>query len=268
MKHWTFWGWIAYGCLAISAYGTAFAKFSVEYPAMYDWLPLQIRSYMGYMPATLVSIATIILIIQWIKDGKATEVERATMVLPPNSVSPLPHVLSKPKKFYSDRNKSDLANALTDLSEILNKYGPNIMQKAQYVIPIWNLGSSRISSQDITNLIAGLNEIGSLANSLYQTLHNDNGFINKYIAYNDELGQILHNYDLIPQQFIGSINRFRNVLMTIQRAEKHDDRDLINLMMADSRPAFDEYMKIIRIFKEWFDETPKRIAAFRNSYLN
>jgi hypothetical protein len=146
MKDWTFWGWIAYGCLAISAYGTAFAKFSVEYPAMYDWLPLQIRGYMGYVPATLVSIATIILIIQWMKDGRATEVGKATTVLPPSSVSsPLP-VLAKPKKFYSDRNKSDLANALTDLSEILSKYGPNIMQKAQYVVDIWNLGSSRISS--------------------------------------------------------------------------------------------------------------------------
>ena len=181
------------------------------------------------------------------------------------STQPTPE-LAKPPKIYSDREKSDLADALRDLSKIINKDGPNIKQKAQYVVDIWNLGSSRISSQDITNLIAELNEIGKLANNLYQDLHDDKGFLKKYIAYNDVLGPILHNYDFIPQ-LQGSINGFRNVLMTIQRAEKHNDRDLITLMMANSRLAFDSYLKGIRIFDELFRETNKRITDFRNSHL-
>jgi len=95
----------------------------------------------------------------------------------------------------------------------------------------------------------------------------DNGFGKRYIAYKDELGSILINYEFI-RQFIGSINGFRNVLMTIQCAQKYNDRDLINLIMANSRLVFDDYMKSIRVFKGWFDETQKHITAFRDSQLN
>jgi hypothetical protein len=107
--------------------------------------------------------------------------------------------------------------------------------------------------------------VGNLANTLYQALYDENGFMKKYIVYSDELCQILQS-NPIPT-FQGNTNGFRNVLSSIKLAEKYNDRNLIISMVTNSRPAFDNYMNGIRIFKGWFDETQKRIAAFRNSQL-
>lgn len=280
MKDWPFWGWIAYGCLAISAYGIAFAKFAAEYPAMYDWLPLQIRWYLGYVPATLVSIATIILIIQWVKAGKAIEINKSTTVPPPSSVSPSSPILAKPKKFYSQRNKSDLANALTDLLEIFNRDGSELIPKAQHIIEEWRpLGiQDRIRGKkppDISISIDQLNEISNLAATLYQQLFEDNGFIKKYLAYSDELCPILQvhekpsntpNQPLIELQ--GGINYFRNMLTPIKLAEKYNDLNLTTWMMTNTSSTFNNFQHKVNAFRTWIDNTKKQIAAFRNAHLS
>lgn len=277
MKYWTFWGWVAYGCLAISAYGIAFAKSAVEYPTMYNWIPLQIRSYMGYIPATLVSFATIILIIQWINDRRIGEIEKIPRVLPVSAPHP---VLANQKKFYSHRNKSDLANALTDLLEIFNRDGSQITQKAQQIIEEWRPpGIGDIvrgkKSRDITVVIDQLNEISNLAATLYRHLFEDNGFIKKYQAYSDELCPILQihqkpsdtpNQPLIELQ--GEINYFRNMLTPIKLAEKYNDQNLTTWMMTNTSSTFNNFQHKVNGFRTWIDNTKKYIAAFRNDHLS
>ena len=92
-------------------------------------------------------------------------------VLPPT------HELAKSKKFYSERNKSDLANALTDLSEIVNRHHIDITDKAQYIPNIWNMQSDRISPQDINNLIIKMNDITELAEKYHQQIYGESGIM-------------------------------------------------------------------------------------------
>ncbi len=195
-------------------------------------------------------------------------------VLPPTPI------LAKPKKFYSERNKSDLADALTDLSEIFNKDGHNIMQKAQQIIEEWRPPGiqDKIRGKkppDISTSIDQLNEMSNLAANLYRDLFEDNGFIKKYQAYSDELCQILQvhekpsntpNQPLIELQ--SEINYFRNMLTPIKLAEKYNDQNLTTWMMTNTSSIFVNFQHKVNAFRTWIGNTQKHIAAFRNSHLN
>ncbi|MCX5888213.1 MAG: hypothetical protein NTY36_02015 [Deltaproteobacteria bacterium] len=281
VKDWTPLSWIAYGSLGTTAILTAINAAAKENSAVSNWLSPFLKIYLlGYGPAIFLMIATLFFIIDRVKSRKVTEIGKTTTALPmPTPVLSITPVLAKPKKFYSERNKSDLANALTDLSEMLNNDGLIIIQKAQEIVTTWNDESRSQKLPNFAVLIDQLNEVGNLANTLYQNLYHYNGFLKKHAVYSDELCPILQTR-MIPSKtpnipnnsiptFQGSINGFRNVLSSIlPAAEKYNDRNLIFSMLAISRQSFDDYIKGIRIFKEWFDETQKRIAAFRNSQLN
>ena len=195
-------------------------------------------------------IATVLFIIDWVKSRKGEKVGEATTALPvPALVLPPAPILAQ-KKFYSERNKSNLANALTDLLEIFNRDGSELIQKAQHIIEEWRpLGiQDRIRGKkppDISISIDQLNEISNLAATLYQQLFEDNGFIKKYLAYSDELCPILQihekpsntpNQPLIELQ--GGINYFRNMLTPIKLAEKYNDLNLTTWMMTNTSSTF------------------------------
>jgi len=275
MKDWTPMNWIAYLSLGTCSFLNVIAS-AKETPALSSWLPSFVKIYiLGYGPAVCFIIASLFFIIQRAKSKKLAELRGSTEVIPLSS-QVVVHTteIVKPKKYYSERNKSDIANAITDLSEIIEKYSSNILKKAQYIVDIWRIPSNRISSHDITNLITELNNMRGLSNSFYEALYNENGFYEKYISYSDELCPILQIHKIpsntpnnpIPT-FNACINGFRNTLVTIQKAEKYNDQNLIIAMIADSMFAFDKYMNGIQVFKNWLDETKKRIAVFRNSLL-
>ncbi|MFI5330641.1 MAG: hypothetical protein ACHQ2F_06350 [Desulfobaccales bacterium] len=158
MELWNFWGWIAYGCLGIAAFGMAIETLTKRHPTMLDLLPDYLKSYIwGYVPAILFSIATIIFIIRLPYFWKTAEVGKVAPVIQASGpasrpTQPTPE-LAKPKKFYSEREKSDLANALRDLSKILNTEGTNITQKAQQISVMWTLESRKSQSPDTAALI-------------------------------------------------------------------------------------------------------------------
>ena len=275
MKDWTPMNWIAYlslgTCSILNAIGAA-----KETPALSSRLPSFVKIYiLGFGPAICFIIASIFFIIQRAKSKKVAGLTQSTDVLPLSS-QVIVHTteLVKPKKYYSDRNKSDLANALTDLYEIIENYGSKILKKAKYIVDIWRIPSNRISSHDINNLATELKFMHDLSNSFYEAIFIDNGFYKKYISYSDELCQILQ-INKIPSNtpnnpiptFLVCINGFRNTLMTIQQAEKYNDKNLIIAMIANSMFAFDKYMNGIQVFKNWIEETRKRIDVFRNSLV-
>jgi hypothetical protein len=225
-----------------------------------DWFSPFLKIYvLGYGPIIFFMIATLLFIIDWRRSKK--EVEKTTPVPQP--------VLTKPKKSYTELNKTHLTNALTDLAEILNKYGPDIIEKAQYVPNIWILGSKRISLQDINNLITNLDEINNLSGFFYEAIYIENSIYKRYIIYTDELNSILQDKAVNPIPSLkGNIKDFHNVLSTIQLAKKYDNQELIDSIMTSGRPVFQNYTKSINIFDGWLRETERRIVAFRNSKLN
>jgi hypothetical protein len=222
-------------------------------------------------------IATILFIIELRRTRKFT-----TTVNHPTPISVLPQIQSsgKPKKFYSERNKSDLSDALTDLSEIFNKDCYNIMQKAQQIIEKWRPPGMQDKIRgkkppDISTSIAQLDEMSNLATTLYRELFEDNGFIKKYQSYSDELCQILQVHEKIsntPNQPLielqSGINYFRNMLTPIKLAEKYNDQNLTTLMMSNTSSTFVNFQHKVNAFRIWIDNTKKYIVAFRNSHLN
>ena len=61
MAQWSAWNWIAYGCLAISAFGTAFGTIFQKYPQVLSRLPpLFLSPLWSFVPATFLILATVI----------------------------------------------------------------------------------------------------------------------------------------------------------------------------------------------------------------
>lgn len=275
VKDWTPLNWIAYGSLGTTAILTAINAAAKENSALSNWFSPFLKTYvLGYGPAIFFIIASIIFIYQKIKGGKVAKAGKATTVFSVSGpVLPPTLGLAKPKKFYSERNKSDLANALTDLSEILNANGANIAQKAQQIVMIWSGELRGNKMPDTAALIGQLNDLGNLTAVLNRAIFDDDGFVKKYQTYADELKPVLQ---LPPPQialdnpiaiFQTSINGFRDVLSSIDFAKKYNDQELISYMIRDSRLAFSKYMNGISVFRGWLDETQKRINTFRNSQL-
>jgi hypothetical protein len=64
MSQWTAWNWIAYGCLAISAFGTAFGTIFQKYPQMLSRMPAFFSSSLwSFVPAIFLVIATVIFVV-------------------------------------------------------------------------------------------------------------------------------------------------------------------------------------------------------------
>jgi hypothetical protein len=59
MSNWSAWDWIAYGCLAIAAFGLAAGQIQRETPTMFERLPAFFKSgRWSYVPAILVIVGT------------------------------------------------------------------------------------------------------------------------------------------------------------------------------------------------------------------
>ncbi len=245
---------------------------------MLDLLPDYLKSYIwGYVPAILFSIATIIFIIRLPYFWKTAEVGKVAPVIQASGpasqpTQPTPE-LAKPKKFYSEREKSDLANALRDLSKILNTEGTNITQKAQQISVIWTLESRKSQAPDTAALIEQLNDLNKLIVVFNQSLY-DEGFMNKYKVYSNELDPILQiqqkppNSPTNPLSILQeSIRVFRDEISSIDLAKKYNDQQLINSMKNNLNLVFMNYVNEYHSFGRWLTETQKRIDTFRNSLL-
>src|SRR5260370_42315353 len=80
MRQWSFWDWIAYGLLAIAAFGVALWK---EFPKMFEQWTGYTGAIWSFIPAALVVIATVILIIRAIIGPRSKEqfVEKSELTL-------------------------------------------------------------------------------------------------------------------------------------------------------------------------------------------
>jgi hypothetical protein len=63
MAQWSIWNWIAYGCLAISAFGTAIGTILQKYPQILNRMPFIFSSSLwSFVPAVFLTIATVIFV--------------------------------------------------------------------------------------------------------------------------------------------------------------------------------------------------------------
>ncbi len=250
MEKWTAWNLIAYIFIGTCAFLNALAA-AKEKPPLSDWLSPFLKTYiLGYGPAICFIIATMFFIIQAVSSKKGMETEKDSLVLraPSTTSQPTPEIV-KPKKFYSDREKSDLSNALRDLSQIINIEGTNITQKAQQISIMWTLETRKVEAPDTTALIEQLNDLNKLTIVFKQILYGENSFMHKNRVYSDEFNSILQiqkntldspfNPISILQE---SIRIFRDQISSIDLAKKYNDQQLINSMKTNLQSPFQNYV--------------------------
>ena len=266
-----YYGWKPTGQPPLVYKGTGAATIGTGAPSMNPYWPLIIFGVLGI----ILLASTWIFIFKIMDKGKLPRI-----AAPPWSgpVSPPPPILSMSKKYYSDRNKSNLADALTDLLEILNRDGSRIIQEAERIIAAWGLPTiANIGRKppEVATSIEQLNALGNLAANFYRDLFEDNSFIKKYQAYTEELCQILEVHEKVsntPNQPIielqSGINFFRNILIPIQPAEKHNDKNLTSWIMANTTWPYNNFQHKVNAFRTWIDNTKKQITAFRNAHLS
>jgi hypothetical protein len=273
MRDWHPMAWIAYLSLGITVCLNALGAATREGMPFSDWFSPLLKTYVfGYGPAIFLMIATLLFVIDWQKSKKS-----ATIVKHPVPILPSTQVPAKPKKFYSDRNKSELADALTDLSEIINKLGFAITDKSNYIVTILQMPTDRISAHDIINLIRELEEMEDLSNKFNQGIYGGKGFLKTHATYHDELSPILQVnliitnnkqvYDHPIRLVDANINSLINELKAIQLATKHDDQNLINSMITNTKRNVPNCINAMQRFNEWLKEIQKRIDVFKNSEL-
>jgi hypothetical protein len=176
-------------------------------------------------------------------------------------------------KFYSRRNKEELADVLTDLSVLLDTTGDQIVKKHQETLGRWNMESTltRQGRQpDTTALLGKLNELQNLTVVLHRALCDDGGFLAKNQVYSEELNSVLQlSQNALNDNpidiFRRSVNAFREGMEAIELAQRHNDQRLILVMVWNMTPARDTFLKVDGGFRAWQHETKKRIATFRTS---
>jgi hypothetical protein len=180
----------------------------------------------------------------------------------------------KPGKFYSQRNKNEIADALTDLSNILNTTGGDVVNKTQQIMSTWNAQVQTPVGQqpDINVLFGQVNDLEKLTVALNRALYDDDGFLKKYETYKDELDSVLQlprnapNYNPITKLQM-SINELREGISPILLAEKYNDQRLTVSIIQSMQPRFRNLQTGDDAFRAWLDQTKRRIDDFRHSLL-
>jgi hypothetical protein len=101
---------------------------------------------------------------------------------------------TKPPKFYSQRNKNDLADALTDLTTILNTHADDVVKKIQTFFITWDHQVASMGQQKLPDTISLVGQLDTLSNTtvaLNRAIYDDDAFLPKYKTYGDEMKAIL-----------------------------------------------------------------------------
>jgi len=185
----------------------------------------------------------------------------------------VPPIASVPAgKFYSPRNKSDLADALTDISGLLNTTGDDIVKRTSRIMRNWDrrYQTEKPTMAHMAELIAQLNDLSAATVVLNRALYDDDGLLTKYKTYGDELGAVLNlPGNSSPQSpitvFQVSVNDFASGVSDIERACKYDDAALVDSMKRNMTPVLHQFQRGDETFNSWLADTRKRIAEFRKS---
>lgn len=176
------------------------------------------------------------------------------------------------KKFYSQRNKNDLADAMTDLSRILNSTGDEIVRKSVEIQKTWDAKVNSIALHQDFDLGGFVSEIDALSNStavLHEALNGKNGFKEKYKVYSDEVNAVLSLPEARNQDpftiFQTAINDARQGIESLRLTEQYGDRRLLDHWARSLKPSLFAFQNGDYHFRVWIDGLRQRITEFQSS---
>jgi hypothetical protein len=190
-------------------------------------------------------------------------------------ISPALLPASTPLKSYSASEKDELRDALRDLSKLLSRVGDDIAEKTRVIQNRWDVQSEIVQQHGKPDTIAlggQLDKLGDLTAVLNRALYDEDGLLKKYRSYASEINSIIKlpenspNYNPISI-FQMSINGFRDGISAIEMSFKHNDQQLLFAMMQNMRPALFDLQAGDYGFREWLDQTKRRLDDFRSLSL-
>lgn len=177
-----------------------------------------------------------------------------------------------PRKFYSRRNREDLANALTDLKEILNSKGDRIVQEVSRVQRDWDqIYRPNPTSETTGELRQRLDDLAVEVTSLSRTIHEPTeGFLAKYQVYAEEVNAIIR----LPENSLSdhpfavlqsAIGRSRDGISALERACGYMDDQFFDTLRRAIVPALFELQSADQMYRTWLDATRGRMREFQTA---
>jgi hypothetical protein len=179
---------------------------------------------------------------------------KAAAKVPPIAVTAAP---MRPFKFYAAADKARIAEALYELSEILNKTGSQMSERAQAAV---SASDGRVPSD--AKVVLGQFEQLSLAfNRSFD--FNVDGLLVKYQAYGDDIREVIqgNKYEELSRELLSGIRILLNTVSLLQKCEGREAeslRDALGVLATN-------VSKAEMGFRNWRHETNKRIDEFRRS---
>lgn len=170
-----------------------------------------------------------------------------------------------PGKFYSTKDKENLADLCTELIGFLRENGGGgggngAFRKLATLDNDW--GGAGSASGDLTFLDKDLAEARAAVQSVWDGLYGDSGFFRKYDAYHDELAAFFPVQDY-PDQIRAvqsAVNEFgKSIAMLVAEKDKRNR----STILATLKPSHEKYVQVIQQFQKVLFETTQRVEAFR-----
>jgi hypothetical protein len=179
--------------------------------------------------------------------------------------------LEAPARFYSQRNRNDLADALTDLKTILNTTANEIVHRKWQLDQVWDKRHepSKATTEYMVELLGKIDELSGLTVTLNRAVYDaDGGLLSKYHTYPDEVRGLLewppNTASAGPMTGLQvSLNRFRDGIAALRRARELKDDQLVHSIMQSMGPAQEKLTNGDHAFQVWLDGTRKRIDEFQ-----
>lgn len=186
---------------------------------------------------------------------------------PPTAAREKTGETTKAKRFYSQRDKNDIADGLTDLSRLLDSQAAVISQRTGQIMSMWN---PTAGTGDVDAVMSKIDEVRNLSVSFSRALFDsDNGFFKRYQTYNEEMASVVQlqmNEPSSPLQNLQlALNRYHDVVGAVQLSEKYKDKQLTSAIAYTSSSAANALRDAYNGFNRWIGETRERIKVMRSS---
>jgi hypothetical protein len=261
MSHWSAWDWIAYACLGVAALGLALGSWGKENPEMLERLPSLFSSpRLAPVPAILFIIATVIFIIRLVvPNSPSSSAPPAATALSSPAVSAQRQSVLVASRYYSIKNKEEVAALLDKISDSINKTADEILLLAEAAI---NQSPWDRPEVNVAPFVKQMDAISALTVKMHVALYDE-------LIANEREYRIEMNAILFPKEpftnFQIATNEFRNGLSVWMKVRDNTDNEskqgLLQLVHA-SRMSF---ANARQNFLNWLSQRQELIAQARNA---
>jgi hypothetical protein len=244
MSNWSAWDWIAYGCLGVAALGLALGSWGKENPEMLERLPSLFSSpRLAPVPAILFIIATVIFIIRLVIPNSPTSLivnntaHPAVVAAPSPAISAQSQSVLVANRYYSAKNKEEVATFLDKISDAINTTGDQMLVLAEQAL---NNSPWDRPGENIEPYVKRMDDILALSIKMHIALYDQ-------LLANEREYRVEMNSILFPKEpfahFQNGANEFRNglaVWMAMNSSVLNADRHGLFRLVNASRMTFSE----------------------------